>query len=82
MGAVFKKEFKAMFTQPIGCVVLAVLFAGLAAPLMPGLMAFSAGAMMLVVAQEMIPEAAKERFGVYAVMAGYALMMALDVGLG
>ena len=62
--------------------VLAVLFAGLAAPLMPGLMAFSAGAMMLVVAQEMIPEAAKERFGVYAVMAGYALMMALDVGLG
>lgn len=27
MGAVFKKEFKAMFTQPIGCVVLAVLFA-------------------------------------------------------
>ena len=25
---------------------------------------------------------AKERFGVYAVMAGYALMMALDVGLG
>ena len=62
--------------------VLAVLFAGLAAPLMPGLMAFSAGAMMLVVVAEMIPEAAKERFGVYAVMAGYALMMALDVGLG
>lgn len=27
MGAVFKKEFKAMFTQPVGYVVLAVLFA-------------------------------------------------------
>ena len=56
--------------------------ASTASKVITGLMAFSAGAMMLVVAQEMIPEAAKERFGVYAVMAGYALMMALDVGLG
>ena len=62
--------------------VLAVCFASLIAPVMPWLMAFSAGAMMLVVVKEMIPEAAGERFGVYAVMAGYALMMAMDVGLG
>ena len=38
--------------------------------------------MMFVVAAEMIPDAAKERRGVLLVMAGYVIMMALDVALG
>lgn len=62
--------------------VLVVLAATVIRPLMPFLMAFAAGAMMLVVVGEMIPAAAKERMGVLVVMAGYVIMMALDVGLG
>lgn len=62
--------------------VLVVLLATAARPLMPGLMAFAAGAMMLVVFGEMIPEAARSRAGLAAGILGYAIMMALDVGLG
>ena len=49
---------------------------------MPGMMAFCAGAMMWVVFEEMIPDAAQGRAGVLGAMAGYALMMALDIALG
>ena len=38
--------------------------------------------MMQVVFAEMIPQAAKTRAGVAGVMAGYTLMMALDLALG
>lgn len=62
--------------------VLVVLLAAAARPVMPGLMALSAGAMMLVVMAEMIPEASGGRDGVLACVAGYAVMMALDVALG
>lgn len=62
--------------------ILVVLAVNAAQPIMPPLMAFSAGAMMHVVAAEMIPEAAKDRKGVFFTMAGYVLMMTLDVALG
>ena len=62
--------------------VLVVLLAAAARPLMPLLMAFAAGAMMLVVFGEMIPEAARSRMGLTASVLGFAVMMALDVGLG
>lgn len=61
--------------------VLVVLIAHVARSMMPVFMAFAAGAMMLVVIEEMIPEAAAGRDGVTAVMVGYIIMMALDVGL-
>jgi len=41
-------------------------------------MAFSAGALLLVVVAEMVPGAVKERKGVLFVMLGYVLMMTLD----
>lgn len=62
--------------------VLVVLLATAVRPAMPAMMAFAAGAMMLVVIGEMIPEAAKRRDGTLAAVLGYAVMMALDVGLG
>ncbi|MDO5298513.1 MAG: ZIP family metal transporter [Clostridia bacterium] len=62
--------------------VLVVLIANVVRSMMPVFMAFAAGAMMLVVIEEMIPEAAEERDGVTAAMIGYVIMMALDVGLG
>lgn len=65
--------------------ILVVLFAGVIGPLMPWLLAFSAGAMMFVVVEELIPEAhlgEHTNAGTLAVMAGFLLMMVLDVALG
>ena len=61
----------------------------LAAPyighLMPWFLSFAAGAMMYVVVEELIPEARlgeHSNAGTLAVMAGFLLMMVLDVALG
>lgn len=62
--------------------MLAALMMGAAQSALPGMMAFCAGAMMQVVFAEMIPQAAKTRAGVAGMMAGYTLMMALDLALG
>ena len=61
--------------------LLAALLAGRALSLMPGLMAFSAGAMLMVVFSEMIPKSEDGREGAAAAMLGYVLMMALDLAL-
>jgi ZIP family zinc transporter len=52
---------------------------------MPWLLAFSAGAMLYVVVEELIPEAhlgEHSHFGTLSVMAGFFVMMILDVALG
>jgi len=62
-----------------------VALAGSIAPVMPWLLAFAAGAMMYVVVEEMIPEAhlgEHSHTGTLSVMAGFVLMMVLDVALG
>lgn len=53
--------------------------------MMPWLLAFAAGAMIYVIAEELIPEAAgggNDRFGTLGVMIGFLIMMVLDVALG
>ncbi|MBQ8230178.1 MAG: ZIP family metal transporter [Clostridia bacterium] len=55
--------------------------------LQPVLLAFSAGAMVFVVAEELIPDSKSEGLkissvGAWGVMIGFAVMMALDVALG
>ena len=65
--------------------VLTVLIAGSIQPLMPWLLAFAAGSMMYVVVEELIPEAhlgEHSNVGTLGVMAGFVLMMILDVALG
>ena len=65
--------------------ILVVLFAGLISPYMPWMLAFSAGAMMYVVVEELIPEAhlgEHSNAGTLGVMAGFLVMMILDVALG
>lgn len=64
--------------------LLTLLFAGLVAPVMPCLLSFAAGAMMYVVAEELIPESSGGRspVGTMLFTAGFTLMMALDVALG
>ncbi len=52
---------------------------------MPWLLAFAAGAMVYVVADELIPQAQPDEssnVGTIGVMAGFLIMMVLDVALG
>ena len=54
-------------------------------PLLPYALAFAAGAMIYVVAEELIPEANRDQHSnipTIGVMVGFALMMTLDVALG
>ena len=65
--------------------VLVVLIAGGILPLMPWLLSFAAGAMMYVVVEELIPEAhlgEHSNVGTMGVMAGFLVMMILDIALG
>lgn len=65
--------------------ILTVLIAGSISPLMPWLLSFAAGAMMYVVVEELIPEAhlgEHSHVGTLGVMAGFLIMMVLDVALG
>lgn len=70
--------------EPIAAVV-GLLLATFLQSAMPWMLAFAAGAMIFVVAEELIPEAAimgKSHLGTWGVMAGFVLMMILDVALG
>lgn len=65
--------------------ILTVLIAGVIAPYMPWLLSFAAGVMIYVVVEELIPEAhlgEHSNLGTMGVMAGFLIMMILDVALG
>lgn len=65
--------------------ILTVLVASQIAPYMPWLLSFAAGAMIYVVVEELIPEAhlgEHSNVGTLGVMAGFLIMMILDVALG
>ncbi len=64
--------------------VLAVLLSAVAQPVLPYLLGFAAGAMLLVSVRELIPQSCCEESGTagtLSVLAGFALMMLLDVAL-
>ena len=72
--------------EPIAA-LFTVLAAGTVEPLMPWLLSFAAGAMLYVVVEELIPEANLRHDhescgGTCGVMAGFLIMMILDVALG
>lgn len=65
--------------------VLTVLVVGSIAPIMPWLLSFAAGAMIYVVVEELIPEAhlgEHSHLGTMGVLAGFVIMMLMDVALG
>lgn len=65
--------------------VLGALLVGIMRPVLPYALAFAAGAMIYVVAEEVLPEANRDGNGHLATigtMLGFALMMVLDVALG
>jgi len=70
--------------EPIGA-VLTILLANLVIPILPYLLAFSAGAMLYVVVEELIPEMSEgehSNIGTIFFAVGFTLMMTLDVALG
>lgn len=70
--------------EPVGALAV-ILAAGILIPVMPYLLSFAAGAMMYVVVEELIPEMAEGKhtnIGTISFALGFAVMMALDVGLG
>lgn len=72
------------FVEPVAG-VLGVLLAGSVVGIMPWILSFAAGAMIYVVVEELIPEAnlgEHSHSGTMGVMAGFLVMMILDVALG
>jgi ZIP family zinc transporter len=70
--------------EPLGA-VLGALAVILMTSLLPYALAFSAGAMVFIVVEEVIPESQQNGHGDLATLGlvfGFALMMALDIGLG
>ena len=70
--------------EPIGAVVT-ILLTNVVVPILPYLLSFAAGAMIYVVVEELIPEAAEGEqsdIGTIGFAVGFLLMMIMDVALG
>ena len=70
--------------EPISAFIT-ILLTGIIVPALPYLLSFAAGAMIYVVAEELIPEAQSGKhsnIGTVGVAAGFVVMMVLDVALG
>ena len=82
-GAAFGCGVLSGIVEPIGT-VLTLSMAAWIVPWLPWLLGFSAGTMLYVVVLELIPEACSHRgyTGGAAFLAGFSLMMLLDVLLG
>ena len=81
--AAFGCGFLSGIIEPAGTAATIAL-AGILVPALPFLLSFSAGAMLLVVVKELVPEAtgAEDALGCLLFAGGFALMMAMDVALG
>ena len=87
-GSSKKKSFLAGVlsgaVEPIAA-LFTILLLNLVVPLLPYLLSFAAGAMIYVVAEELIPEmhsGKKSSLGVIGVTVGFVIMMVLDIALG
>lgn len=70
--------------EPISAAVMILLFEQIS-PVLPYLLAFSAGAMLYVVVEELVPETQRgehSNIGTVAFAIGFIIMMILDVALG
>ena len=69
--------------EPIAAVIGAILVMYITS-ILPFLLAFAAGAMIIVVARELLPESVKDykNLATFGLISGFVLMMVLDVALG
>lgn len=70
--------------EPIGALITIAL-TNIVVPILPYLLAFAAGSMIYVVVNELVPEAQNDKKSTIAtigIMAGFVIMMVLDVALG
>ena len=70
--------------EPLSAALMILLFEHIS-PLLPYLLAFSAGAMLYVVVEELVPETQRgehSNIGTIAFAIGFRIMMVLDVSLG
>lgn len=70
--------------EPISAALMILLFEHIS-PVLPYLLAFSAGAMLYVVVEELVPETqrgAHSNIGTIAFAIGFIIMMVLDISLG
>ena len=79
-GRAFLRGVASGVVEPLFGVAV-VVFAAAATPAMPWLLSFAAGAMLYVVVEELIPQA-HSRLGTCGFVAGFLVMMVLDVALG
>ena len=79
-GKAFLQGMASGVVEPVFGIAV-VIFAAAAAPMMPWLLSFAAGAMLYVVVEELIPQA-HSRAGSCGFVAGFLVMMVLDVALG
>ncbi len=83
-GKAFGYGVMSGIVEPIGAIIT-ILLADLVVPILPYLLTFSAGAMLYVVVEELIPEMSEgnhSNVGTVFFAAGFTLMMVLDVALG
>ena len=69
--------------EPIAAVIGAILVLYIRS-MLPFLLAFAAGSMLVVVARELLPESVKEHknLATIGLICGFVLMMVLDVAIG
>ncbi len=70
--------------EPIGAIIT-ILLTNMVVSVLPYLLSFAAGAMIYVVAEELIPESHSgehSNVGTIGLALGFVLMMVLDVALG
>lgn len=83
-----RKSF--FYGQLSGCVepisaILGVILVTIVEPILPFILGFAAGAMIYVVAEELIPSSKtseENKLGTVGVMIGFLIMMVLDISLG
>ena len=84
LAALVKYGVLSGVVEPLGA-ILTIALAALVVPVLPYLLAFSAGAMLYVVVEELIPEMSEgehSNVGTVFFALGFTLMMVLDVALG
>ena len=69
--------------EPISAIIT-ILISGFITPILPYLLAFSAGAMIYVVVEELVPQIQDKssKIGTIGIFIGFSIMMILDVMLG